>query len=75
MGVHHHPHVHHSKKWKNYLYEFLMLFLAVTAGFFVENLRKIILSIIEQNNFQDNYPALKKIKKTRLVLKKEYDLE
>jgi hypothetical protein len=40
MEVHHHPHVHHSKKWKNYLYEFLMLFLAVTAGFFVENLRE-----------------------------------
>ena len=33
MEVHHHPHVHHSKKWKDYLFEFLMLFLAVTAGF------------------------------------------
>jgi len=40
MEVHHHPHVQHSKKWKNYLYEFLMLFLAVSAGFFVENLRE-----------------------------------
>ena len=40
MEVHHPPHVHHSKKWKNYLYEFLMLFLAVTAGFFVENMRE-----------------------------------
>ncbi len=40
MEVHHHPHVHHSKKWKNYLYEFLMLFLAVTAGFIVENMRE-----------------------------------
>src|SRR5687768_10481992 len=40
MEVHHHPHVHHSTKWKSYLYEFLMLFLAVTAGFFVENQRE-----------------------------------
>ena len=37
---HHHPHAHHSKKWKDYLYEFFMLFLAVTAGFFIENLRE-----------------------------------
>jgi hypothetical protein len=40
MEVHHHAHVPHSKKWKDYLYEFLMLFLAVTAGFFVENTRE-----------------------------------
>jgi hypothetical protein len=37
----HHPHMHHSKKWKDYLFEFFMLFLAVTAGFFVENKREI----------------------------------
>jgi hypothetical protein len=41
MDVHHHPHVHHSKKWKDYLFEFFMLFLAVMAGFFVENKREI----------------------------------
>ena len=40
MEVHQHSHVNHSKKWKNYLYEFLMLFLAVSAGFFMENLRE-----------------------------------
>jgi hypothetical protein len=40
MEVHHHPHVQLEKKWKNYLFEFLMLFLAVSAGFFVENLRE-----------------------------------
>jgi hypothetical protein len=40
MEVHHSSHVQHSKKWKDYLYEFLMLFLAVTAGFFVENQRE-----------------------------------
>ena len=40
MEVHHHPHVHHRKKWKDYFFEFLMLFIAVTLGFFVENLRE-----------------------------------
>jgi hypothetical protein len=40
MEVPHHHHAHHSKTWKDYLYEFLMLFLAVTAGFFVENQRE-----------------------------------
>jgi hypothetical protein len=40
MEVHHHSNVHHSKKWKDYLYEFLMLFLAVSAGFFMENVRE-----------------------------------
>lgn len=38
--VHHHPHLPHKKKWNHYLFEFFMLFLAVTAGFFVENLRE-----------------------------------
>jgi len=40
MEPHHHPHLHHSKRWKDYFFEFLMLFLAVTAGFFVENQRE-----------------------------------
>lgn len=40
METHHLHHAPHSKKWKDYLYEFLMLFLAVTLGFFVENQRE-----------------------------------
>jgi hypothetical protein len=40
MEVHHHPQIHHKKRWKDYLFEFLMLFLAVTSGFYVENLRE-----------------------------------
>jgi len=38
MEVHHHT--HHPKKWKEYLTEFLMLFLAVTLGFLAENMRE-----------------------------------
>ena len=38
MEVHHHS--HHPKKWKEYITEFLMLFLAVSMGFIAENLRE-----------------------------------
>ncbi len=40
MEVHHHGHVHEKKKWKEYLFQFLMLFLAVTLGFLAENQRE-----------------------------------
>ena len=46
MEVHHHSHFdnHHEKqrknKWTHYFWEFLMLFLAVTLGFLVENQRE-----------------------------------
>src|SRR6187455_203479 len=41
MEVHHHTHHAHDKRnWKSYFWEFLMLFLAVTLGFFVENQRE-----------------------------------
>jgi hypothetical protein len=38
MEVHHHG--HHPKKLKEYLTEFLMLFLAVSMGFIAENIRE-----------------------------------
>ena len=40
MEVHHHSQSDHSKKWTHYLFDFLMLFLAVTSGFIVENKRE-----------------------------------
>src|SRR6266513_4029761 len=39
MEVHAHAHTE-RKKWTHYLWEFLMLFLAVTLGFLVENQRE-----------------------------------
>lgn len=39
MEVHHHS--HKPKNWKEYITEFIMLFAAVTLGFFAENLREI----------------------------------
>lgn len=46
MEVHHHSHLASGethtprRKWQHYFWEFLMLFLAVTLGFFVENQRE-----------------------------------
>ena len=38
---HHHDHPQHKEKvWTHYALEFFMLFLAVSAGFFAENLRE-----------------------------------
>jgi hypothetical protein len=43
MEVHHHPQLEHNPKpWKEYLLEGLMIFLAVTMGFFAESLREHI---------------------------------
>jgi hypothetical protein len=51
MEVHHHPELHHKKKqFKEYFLEFLMIFLAVTMGFFAESLRESIV-----DNDKENY--------------------
>ena len=42
MEVHHHAHTA-RKKWTHYFWEFLMLFLAVSLGFYAENIREGIL--------------------------------
>ncbi|HEX4878052.1 MAG TPA: hypothetical protein VFV31_15390 [Chitinophagaceae bacterium] len=39
MEVQHHKHTHH-KKWTQYIWDFFMLFLAITLGFVVENRRE-----------------------------------
>jgi hypothetical protein len=41
MEVHHHPNVE-KKNFKEYLLEFVMIFLAVTLGFFAENIREYV---------------------------------
>jgi len=43
MEVHHHPDLtHKKKKFKEYFFEFIMIFLAVTMGFIAENIRERI---------------------------------
>src|SRR5580693_4277982 len=41
MEVHHHPNIE-KKRFKEYFFEFLMIFLAVTMGFFAESIRENI---------------------------------
>jgi len=52
MEVHHHPDVHHkSKKLKEYFLEFLMIFLAVTMGFFAESFREHLVDIKKEKGY------------------------
>jgi hypothetical protein len=52
MEVHHHSQMHHKKKkFKEYFLEFLMIFLAVTLGFFAENIREKIVSHEKELNY------------------------
>ena len=54
MEVHHHSHTE-RKKWTHYLWEFLMLFLAVFFGFLAENQRE---HIVERHRAVDYARAL-----------------
>ena len=55
MEVHHHPDLHHKpKKWKEYFLEFLMIFLAVTMGFFAESLRESLLTNEKEHQYMES---------------------
>ena len=52
MEVHKHPHhVTNKKRWGEYFLEFLMIFLAVTLGFFAENIRERITESHREKEF------------------------
>ena len=50
MEVHHHSHTSRNK-WSHYFWEFLMLFLAVFAGFLAENQREHYVEHIRERQF------------------------
>ncbi|HEY2722570.1 MAG TPA: hypothetical protein VGI82_12635 [Chitinophagaceae bacterium] len=54
MEVHHNPHVE-KKKFKEYFLEFLMIFLAVTLGFFAENIREHSTEMINGKRYLEAY--------------------
>jgi adenosyl cobinamide kinase/adenosyl cobinamide phosphate guanylyltransferase len=55
MEVHHHPDVHHKKKkFREYFLEFLMIFLAVTMGFFAESMRENISDHKKEKEFMQS---------------------
>lgn len=56
MEVHHHPDLHHKKKkFKEYFLEFLMIFLAVTLGFFAESLREHISDSEKEHEYMQSF--------------------
>lgn len=56
MEVHHHPHTPKKEKhFKHYLFEFLMLFLAISAGFLVENMREHYVEHKRERVFINSY--------------------
>jgi hypothetical protein len=56
MEVHAHTHTA-RKKWTHYFWEFLMLFLAVTLGFFVENQREHYVEGIREKKYLQSLVA------------------
>jgi hypothetical protein len=72
MEVHHHS--HKPKNWKEYITEFLMLFAAVTLGFFAENVREH--QIIEHKTQQNLQSIILDLKKDSVLIQdriKEYE--
>ena len=61
MEVPHHPDLpHKKKKLRKYFLEFLMIFLAVTLGFFAENVRELLKQSNREKEFaQELYNELK----------------
>ena len=53
MEVHHHTHTP-RKKWTHYFWEFFMLFLAVTLGFFVENQREHYVEHLREKQYMQS---------------------
>jgi hypothetical protein len=53
MEVHHHPELPHGekKRFKEYVLEFLMIFLAVTMGFIAENIREHLSDNSKENEY------------------------
>ena len=73
MEVHHPHHPTHKKKWSEYIIEFVMLFAAVTLGFFAENVREH--QIIEHKTDQNLESVILDLKKDSILLQsrlKEY---
>ena len=73
MEVHHPHHPTHKKKWSEYIIEFVMLFAAVTLGFFAENVREH--QIIEHKTHQNLESVVLDLKEDSILIQdriKEY---
>jgi hypothetical protein len=70
MEVHHHPELPHGKKkhFKEYILEFLMIFLAVTMGFIAESLRERISDSSKEKEYITGFIKDLKSDTTQLTL-------
>ncbi len=66
MEVHHPHHLTHKKKCSEYILEFVMLFAAVTLGFFAENVREH--QIIEHKTKQNLQSVMLDLKKDSVLI-------
>ena len=66
MEVHHHS--HKPKKFKEYITEFIMLFTAVTLGFFAENIREH--QVIENHKIQNLTSMISDLKQDSIDIHK-----
>jgi len=74
MEVHHHPHVE-RKSFKGYFLEFLMLFLAVTLGFFAESFREHIVEKRREKEYMKEIVENLKYDSIRCVLNAQTNIE
>ena len=74
MEVHHPHHPTHKKKWPEYILEFFMLFLAVTLGFFAENIREHMAENAKKNELIKSVSTDLKRDLNQLTFHKEFDL-
>ena len=75
MEVHHPHHPTHKKKWAEYIIEFVMLFAAVTLGFFAENVREH--QVVEHKTQQNLESVILDLKKDSILIQerlKEYSI-
>jgi hypothetical protein len=68
MEVHHHPHLPHGekKKFKDFFLEFLMIFLAVTLGFFAESYREYLSNRSKEKEYMES--MMQDLKRDTVVL-------
>jgi len=76
MEVHKHPHhVTQKKKWPEYLLEFLMIFFAVTLGFFAENMRENFVEKQREKQFMISFVRDLELDTLELTVGKEFRMQ
>ena len=76
MEVHKHPHhVTQKKKWPEYLLEFLMIFFAVTMGFFAENMRENTVEKQREKQFMISFVRDLELDTQELSVGKEFRMQ